>query len=332
MKIGDRIMKVGPANAPKGPVPAPGLQAFAGRDQFSALMAPYAFGTQLSLEVKPKAGAVKTVKVVLGKYPTAVPDELPDIDDSTARKALEKPKAVVPKPKDKDEPKKDEPKEPKKDDPKKKEAETGLIKRKNATLGREYWMWVPRNYDPNVAYGLVVWLHPAGREGRDADDMTDIWAPYCRMNNLIMVGPVSTNKEGWVAGEMEGVMKDVEAVTKEYTIDKQRVLAHGWGIGGQMAYYMGFNARDTIRAVVPVGAVLASQPKEPVPGQRLSFYVVAGEKDPLRKDIEAAKDKLTERKYPVVFREMKSIGKQYLNEDEKSFDEMMRWIDSLDKQ
>src|SRR5207253_2940863 len=64
-------------------------------------------------------------------------------------------------------------------------------------------------------------------------------------------------------------------------IDRQRVLAHGMGVGGQMAFYLGFHARDSIRGVAATGAVLASQPKENLAIQLLSFLLVVGGNGPL---------------------------------------------------
>ena len=42
-----------------------------------------------------------------------------------------------------------------------------------------------------------------------------------------------------------------------------------------------------------------------------------------------SKDKLVEQKFPVVYREIADMGHQYL--DEKTLDELVRWIDSLDR-
>ncbi|MCE9532960.1 MAG: hypothetical protein K8T89_17820, partial [Planctomycetes bacterium] len=209
--------------------------------------------------------------------------------------------------------------------------EKGLMQRANPALGRKYWVFVPRTYKPSVAHGLVVWLHNAGREGRDADDMVDLWEDFCEENNLIIVGPISENKTGWNASESEGVMSDINAVLGQYTIDRQRIVAHGAGIGGQMAYYLGFNAREQIRGVATSGAVLANQPKDLVPNQRLQFYISAGEKDPIVKDIADGKPKLTERKYNVILRIVKDKGKEYLADSPEAFKEMLRWIDSLDR-
>jgi len=362
LKAGDRIMKVGPALATQ-------LTAFAGRDRFMAIMEQLTANTDIKLEVKRKDGKTETVSARLVALTEDIPDKLPNESskmqarvtpkDPTPKK--ENPKKGLPK---KDEPKKDEPKkdeskkdelkkdalkkdepkkeeakkdEPKKDEPKKAEpkkdekVETGIVKKSNPALGRNYWVFIPRNYKPDISHGILVWLHPAGRAGRDAEDIVDIWEDYCEENNLIILGPISDNKDGWVPSEAEGVISDINEVIRQYTIDKQRIVAHGSGIGGQMAYYLGFNAREQIRGVATVGAVLASQPKDLSPNQRLQFYIAVGEKDPIFKDIADSKPKLTERKYNVILRVLKDRGKEYLHESPGALTELVRWIDSLDR-
>ena len=62
----------------------------------------------------------------------------------------------------------------------------------------------------------------------------------------------------------------------------------------------------------------------------MQFFVIAGGKDPLVKDIAASKPKLAEKKYSVIYREIANMGHQYLDED--TLEELVRWIDSLDRQ
>jgi serine protease Do len=347
LKVGDRIMKVGPKQVgpkPKGPMP-PGMppagpRAFAGRDQFMELMQLFRSGQSVELEVKKKDGKTETIEAVLGQFPDDIPETLPT-ENQSKNQALVAPKPVGvapmgPGPKKegpkKDDSKKEEPKkEEKKDD--KEKPKTGLQKIEGVGAAqRKFWVFIPDNYDANVSHGLIVWLHPAGRDGRDADDMIKIWEPYCEKFNFIMIGPTAGQPTGWVAGEAEGVMEDLRWVRTRYTIDSKRIIAHGQGVGGQMAYYLGINHREVIRGVVPVGAVLASNPKEPVPNQRVEFLVIAGGKDPLVKEIAEAPKKLIEHKYKALYREMKITGKEYVNDDADVFNEMVRWMDSLDKQ
>ncbi len=107
-----------------------------------------------------------------------------------------------------------------------------------------YFLFVPRNYDPKVAHSLVIWLHPEnkGRE-KDIEAFTDTWEDYCEDNHLIVVAPTTENEKGWVPGEAEFVAQAVKDATDHYTIDKRRVVAHGMGVGGQMAMYLGFHNR-----------------------------------------------------------------------------------------
>ncbi len=351
LKAGDRIMKFGPPSAPGGmTIP---MMPFTGRDQLLALLETQAPGSTVRLEVKRKQGGkTESVNVVLGNPDNSIPDELPA--ESSIKKALVRPKAAgiavsgsqrpripppggQPKPPGPGEPKPplpgpqsvpmgDSPTVPTPKDPSK--IEKGLLKRTNQAHDHEFWVFVPENYDQNIAHGLVIWLHAAGQGGKDAEDVRSIWQEHCESNHLIMIGPKAENDTGWVASESEfiaGVARDLMA---EYTIDHERIVVHGMGIGGQMAFYLGFNARDLVRGVATTSAVLATQPKDTVPNQRLSFFIVAGSKDPLFKEIAKSEKNLDEKKYPVVFRSIE-MGKQYLNE--KTLKELVRWIDCLDR-
>src|SRR5262249_19886906 len=114
---------------------------------------------------------------------------------------------------------------------------------------------------------------------------------------------------------------------------RRRVVEHGMGVGGQMAFYLGFAARDLVRGVATTGAVLTRNPRERLPNQPLAFYLAAGEKDPIREAIKDTKDKHGGHRYPATHRELKDKGHQYYDLEEKdgkaAFEELMRWIDSL---
>ncbi|MFO0938078.1 MAG: PDZ domain-containing protein [Gemmataceae bacterium] len=343
--VGDRIMKVpGPRRGPGPMGAAPELVPVTTREQFTAVMRGLQPNADAKFEVKKKKDGKKetiTVKlsILTDELPTAVP--LP----SSVGKALEKPKGPptpnAPKPVNKDDKKPEEkkPEEKKPDDKKaddkkpadgdeKKELETGLLERSNTTLGRQYWIYVPKDYKPGVAHGVIIWLHEAGSV-KDAKDVVKTWGDYCDEHHFILLGPKSQSQTGWVPSETEGVLSDLKEIVKEFTVDRSRVVAHGVGAGGQMAYYLGFNARQYIRGVAVSSAPLGTQPKENVPNEPLAFFIVGGDKDPAIKDIRNSRPQLVEKRFPVVYRELKDFGKQYL--DEKSFNELQRWLDSLDR-
>jgi hypothetical protein len=263
-----------------------------------------------------------------------VPARLPK--EASAKKALKpleigKPEVKLPKGKGPKviPPKADPPKAkaPKADPPMK--AETGFRKRTTAG-GHKYWVYVHPDYDPNVAHALVVWLHPPGKnKDSDGEDLADSWEDFCADNHIILVGPQTDSESGWIPSDAEFVLEAAREVMNRYTIDRQRVVAHGMGVGGQMAVYLGFAARDLIRGVATSGAVVTSA-KDNVATQRLAFYLSAGDRDPLAKAVAECKAKLIEHQLPVIYREIANRGREYL--DEPTLRELVRWIDSLDRQ
>jgi poly(3-hydroxybutyrate) depolymerase len=124
-------------------------------------------------------------------------------------------------------------------------------------------------------------------------------------------------------------------VTREvislYTIDRQRIVAHGMGSGGSLAFYLAFHFRDLVHGVATIGSALAVQPVEGNPQQRLSFFIVAGGKDPLLPSILETKSKLADKKFPLIFRQIPDRGAEYVGADDPAFRELARWIESLDR-
>jgi S1-C subfamily serine protease len=297
-------------------------------------------GTQIKLEVQRKGkddAKSETLTVLLGTVPNVVPEKLP-LPSSLGKAAPPgKPAPFLPKlPKlpmgraadgrefvqfgqPMAEPKKAADAKP----------ETGLLRRTNDALGREYWVYVPENYAANVSHGLVIWFHPPGRGGKDAEQLVKLYADFCNKHHFILVGPKAQTPDGWVPGEVEAVMKDVRAVLDTYTIDRTRVVTHGSGNGGQMAAYLGFTMRDLVRGVAVAGAPLGTAPRDTVPTQPLSFFLAWWDQDTQAKEIAAGKALLDEKRFPAVGAPMKGAVQDYL--DPKTLEQLQRWMDSLDR-
>jgi len=246
-----------------------------------------------------------------------VPEKLPE--ESSAKKALIKPGDKAPA-----------------KAPMAKKVETGFLKRQTPAADHTYWIYVPEDeaYDPNIAHAVLIWLHPMGRnKERDFEDFASAWKTYCDDNHIILICPQSDNPRGWTPGEANFVVEAVRSVAATYTVDQRRIVAHGLGIGGEMALYLGFQARAVIRGVATVGATLGSTPREKEPNRPLSFFLVVGGKDPLKPGVVQTKDNLLAVKYPVIFREITNIGHEYIDgrPGVPTLEELVRWIDSLDR-
>ena len=61
-----------------------------------------------------------------------------------------------------------------------------------------YWAYVPEGYNPAVAYGMMVWIHPGG----DTMEATMIkqWASVCERRGIILVGPKADQVGRWTPG------------------------------------------------------------------------------------------------------------------------------------
>ncbi len=300
IKEGDRIMKFGPSASPMlTPITT-------GRTQLSQIVRAAPLNFDFKVELKRKEGAkVEVVTLKLAALAEEIPEKAPP--KSSLEMALGKMK--------------------KEND---KNLEVGFQKDlANKTSGRKYWMYLPDNYDKNKSYGVIVWLHDAGKGGKDAKDMFKIWELYCDAANYILVGPQAKNGVDWVATETEELVQSINQAIAGFTIDRSRIVVHGMGNGGSMAMYLAFNARDLVRAAVVSGAVLNGNAKDNLPNQPLGFYVVAGDKDPVLKEIKETNEKLKAKKFPVVYRELKDFGKEYL--DQKTLEEICNWLDALDR-
>jgi S1-C subfamily serine protease len=312
IKAGDRIVKYGAV--PEELTPFLGQQP--GRQQLLNWLNTQKPGSEIKLELARKDGD-KTEEVTLkldAFLDALLPDRLPQ--PASLRKALDPLETAKPS-------KVARPAEPGK------KAETGFLRKTTADGERKYWVYVHEDYDPNVAHALVVWLHPPGK-GKDEDgaNLTDLWEDFCRDNHIIMIGPTSQNEGGWIPSEADGVVAATNEVLERYTIDRQRVVVHGMGTGGQMALYLAFADRNVFRGAATVGAVV-TQVKDNVAPQRLSFFLAAGSLDPLAKSIADSRTKLTEAHYPALFREIPNRGREYL--EEAQLRELIRWLDSLDR-
>ena len=327
LKAGDRIMRFG-QEVPPAPLR---LQPIAGRDQLMDKLETAAPGLELSFEVKRATGKkTETLKIKLAEVTEMIPSKTQLPEKSSAKKALTKPKGAGPQPPGVA--KKEEKKEPKAED---KKAETGFLKRTTAAADHTYWIYVPENYDPNIAHAVLVWLHPPGKnKEKDFDSFWQSWQFPCEDYHIILVCPqAESERGGWTQSESEFVQEAVKAVSDNYTVDRRRIIAHGMDQGGEMAFALGFRSRGLFRGVATTGSALSGNPRDKVANQPLNFFLVVGDKDPLLDAVKETSSKLKEKKYPVIYREIKNLGRQYIDGrlGIDTLDELARWIDSLDR-
>lgn len=184
---------------------------------------------------------------------------------------------------------------------------------------------VPRNYSEEQEYGLVVWL--SAPEELDEAKLIKRWRDRCEKHDLILLAPQPADAKRWQATDVEFIRKTMDEVIKDYQIDRTRIVVHGYQAGGAIAFVTTFGNRDLVRGVAAVGASVPARTRPPAndPAERLAIYMANEPKSQLAARNQAVVKALREMRYPVVTRETA----KYLSDEQ--LDELLRWVDTLDR-
>lgn len=233
----------------------------------------------------------------LASLPTAIPENLP-----AARKPVEAPAAQRPP--------------------------VGEVNVKLPEEPNECFAYVPDNYHPDVAYGILMWLHEPG--GVDRAKLIEAWRDLCRAHDLILLVPQSADPKRWLPTELDFIRKTLDEVISKYKIDRTRIVACGHQAGGAMALLTAFSHRSLIRAAAVTDTVLPGRVQVPAndPIERLALLLTAAEKFDGTDRLAEQVKRLQEMKYPVILRKHPGDPRPL---DDKERAELVRWIDTLDR-
>ncbi len=112
----------------------------------------------------------------------------------------------------------------------------------------KYAVFIPARYQPGRPTPTVLFLHGAGERGTDGQKPTLVGiGPYLKAKGssipYLVIFPQAEETQGraltpWLAGEpdAERALKILDEVSKQFTVDKQRVSLAGWSMGGYGAW------------------------------------------------------------------------------------------------
>jgi serine protease Do len=205
---------------------------------------------------------------------------------------------------------------------------TGLIEIKLPEEKNECVALVPDNYHPEVPHGLVVLLPAPGKV--DREKLAARWKAVCEERQLIVLAPQSATADKWQATETEFVNKTIDDCLANYHIDRARIVVYGYQTGGAMAYLVGVEQVDRVRAIIAIDALPPPRTKlaENDPINRLAFFLGQAEKSVTAAGFKQLISILQAAKFPVT---QKSLGEQPRDLDDDDLLELGRWIDALDR-
>ncbi len=135
---------------------------------------------------------------------------------------------------------------------------TGFIDKtlKQGDKAFPYAVYVPRDYNKEKEWPLVVFLHGAGERGNDGLIQTNEGiGPAIRKNPerfpAVVLFPQCPKDSAWIS--VPAMLDDViERTRKEYRIDEKRIYLTGLSMGGYGTWIWGAVHTDLFAAMIPI--------------------------------------------------------------------------------
>ena len=137
--------------------------------------------------------------------------------------------------------------------------DTGFLDRSLVHEGRtyRYQVYVPRDYTPDEAWPVILFLHGAGERGSDGLIPTEVGLGTAIRRNLsrwpaIVVFPQVPLSRSWGDEPAAAAMEALEATIDEYSVDESRQYLTGLSMGGFGTWYLGFHHPTRWAAMVAI--------------------------------------------------------------------------------
>lgn len=132
-------------------------------------------------------------------------------------------------------------------------------------LLRRYRLFIPTNLAPGVSNALAFILHGHGQSGDAFAQLHPLLFYHAQTNNLILVLPDGLeiqNDSGWnifdalpgmfEADDVNFILALLERIGGALTLDRKRIYAGGFSMGGQMAYNLAGRTTNVFAAFAAV--------------------------------------------------------------------------------
>jgi len=164
-------------------------------------------------------------------------------------------------------------------------AKNRVVKDSLSYEGRQitYYLFAPEELDKASPAPLVVTLHGCGRNGQS---LVDSCKKLAVENKLIIVGPDSANRQGWMTpvDGPDAIAALVDYLTTQHNIDARRVYLFGHSAGASFALILSVLEPDYFAATaVHAGALSNAQSLAPfffVSERKVPVAIWVGDRDP----------------------------------------------------
>jgi len=137
--------------------------------------------------------------------------------------------------------------------------ETGFLNRSISVDGVDYpyVVYVPRDFDRQSTWPVVLFLHGSDERGRDGLRATQIGAgaairAHPEWVRAVVVFPQAPPDTRWLGGPADAAMAALDRAIVEFHGDRRRVYLTGLSMGGYGTYHLAMAHPDRFAALVVV--------------------------------------------------------------------------------
>jgi len=191
-----------------------------------------------------------------------------------------------------------------------------------------FWLYVPEYYSPGRAWPLVMALHGGSGTGRQ---FLWSWLRDARSRGAILAAPTSVGSTWALTGEdvdTPNLLRVLEFIRSNWTVDPERLLLTGMSDGGTFAYVSGLESTSPFTHLAPVSAAFHPLLAAMIDGTRvrgLPIHIVHGALDWMFPAAMAreAKRMLSAAGADVTYREIDDLSHTYPREVNAA---MLTWL------
>jgi predicted peptidase len=132
-----------------------------------------------------------------------------------------------------------------------------LVGETTRAISTKYLLHVPADYSKDRRWPVIVYLHGGSLRGTDVERIRTLGLAR-RLEGqpsfpFIVISPLCPPGEIWT--DVEAIIGILDAVQRDYVVDRDRVYVTGHSMGGRGALYLAFKYPDRFAAVVAMSAV-----------------------------------------------------------------------------
>jgi poly(3-hydroxybutyrate) depolymerase len=184
---------------------------------------------------------------------------------------------------------------------------------KTASGDRKYTLYLPKGYDGQKAFPVVLFLHGAGERGDDGVKCAQVGLGPAVYNNpeafpAIVVFPQA--RQTWAAGsdDAKAALAALDEVLKEFKGDPKRVVLTGLSMGGRGSWENAAAEPERFAAVVPICGPGRTESAKTLAGLPVWAFVGDADRDQTVLNLRAMVEALTAAGGKARLTEYRSVG------------------------